>query len=137
MSTKIINMHPFVAQRLIGLFEVVSKRYTKLQRKHSPGLTSIDTAQPLAGSTASLDSVGSDSNNADPTTKLSREESDLVVYADLVALILEIVNAVVTHTLRHNPQMVYALLHRREMFEAFRVHPRFGDLIENIEAVSN
>lgn len=136
MSPKIINMHPYVAQRLIGLFEIVQKRYIKLQRKVSPGMYAESTNTI---SNLSLDSLGSASaENADGlagSPSLTREQGDLVVYADLVALILEIINAVVTHTLRHNPHMIYAMLHRKEMFEAFRVHPRFGDLIENIEGV--
>lgn len=61
--------------------------------------------------------------------------SELVIYADLVSLLLEIINSVMTHTLHHNPQLVYALIHKKEMFIQFKSHPRFGDLIENIDIV--
>ena len=32
-------------------------------------------------------------------------------------------------------QVVYALLHRQEVFEPFKEHPRFRELLENIHAV--
>ena len=35
--------------------------------------------------------------------------------------------------LRHNPEMVYALLHRQDVFEPFRMHARFADILDNIQ----
>ncbi|RKO84343.1 Dyggve-Melchior-Clausen syndrome protein-domain-containing protein, partial [Blyttiomyces helicus] len=105
MSTNIVNTHSIVAQRIISLLDMAAKRYLKLLGK------------------GGADSTG---EVVDP---------DLVVYGDLVALLLEIVNSVLTHTLKHNPQLVYALLHRRDMFAQFRMLARFGDLVENIDTV--
>ncbi|KAJ3397381.1 hypothetical protein HDU92_008372 [Lobulomyces angularis] len=60
---------------------------------------------------------------------------DLIVYGDIVALVLEIVNSILTHSLQHNPQLIYAILHKKEMFVQFRLHSRFGDFVENIDMV--
>ena len=35
--------------------------------------------------------------------------------------------------LKRNPEMVYALLHRQEVFEPFRMHVRFADILDNIQ----
>ncbi|KAJ3225643.1 hypothetical protein HK099_006476 [Clydaea vesicula] len=64
---------------------------------------------------------------------LSEGSVDLIVYGDIVALVLEIVNSILTHSLQHNPQLIYAILHKKEMFVQFRLHSRFGDFVENID----
>ena len=51
-------------------------------------------------------------------------------------MVLEIINSCVTNTLHHNPNLVYTLLHRRELFAQFRTHPTFHDIIQNIDTVS-
>lgn len=38
--------------------------------------------------------------------------------------------------LKRNPEMVYALLHRQEVFEPFRMHVRFADILDNIQVLS-
>lgn len=35
--------------------------------------------------------------------------------------------------LKRNPEMVYALLHRQEVFQPFRMHVRFSDILDNIQ----
>lgn len=52
-------------------------------------------------------------------------------------MVLEIINSCVTNTLHHNPNLVYTLLHRRELFAQFRTHPTFHDIIQNIDTVSS
>lgn len=34
-------------------------------------------------------------------------------------------------------QVVYAVMHRQELFQPFRNHPRFNELLENIFTVSS
>ncbi|KAI8807435.1 Dymeclin [Cladochytrium replicatum] len=99
MSSRITNVQPAVAQRIISLFDSVAKRYLKLIQ-------------------------------ADP----NHTETDSTVYSDLVALILEMVNSIISHNIQHNPQLVYALLHRRKLFFEFR-EERFAPLVDNIDAV--
>ena len=51
-------------------------------------------------------------------------------------MVLEIINSCLTNTLHHNPNLVYTLLHRRELFAQFRTHPTFQDIIQNIDTVN-
>lgn len=62
--------------------------------------------------------------------------SDLAILEEVIRMVLEIINSCVTNTLHHNPNLVYTLLHRRELFAQFRTHPTFHDIIQNIDTVS-
>ena len=42
------------------------------------------------------------------------------MYADFLRIVLEILNTVITAGLPHNPELVYALLHRQEVFAPFQ-----------------
>lgn len=50
---------------------------------------------------------------------------------------LEIINSCLTNSLHHNPNLVYALLYKRDLFEQFRTHPSFQDIMQNIDLVSD
>ncbi|KAL7330192.1 hypothetical protein PS15p_205168 [Mucor circinelloides] len=96
MSNTMSDMHAYVAQRIISLFEVLARRYTKLVEKQSV---------------------------------------DVTVYEDLLVLLLEIINSTLTHRLKHNSQLVYALLQKRDIFSPFQKHLRLSDLVQNLEQV--
>lgn len=51
-------------------------------------------------------------------------------------MMLEIINSCLTNSLHHNPNLVYALLYKRDLFEQFRTHPSFQDIMQNIDLVS-
>jgi hypothetical protein len=61
--------------------------------------------------------------------------ADADVFADLARLVLEVLNATLTHALPRNPELVYALLQRPDVFTPWRGHARLGDLTENLMAV--
>jgi hypothetical protein len=63
------------------------------------------------------------------------EVTELNIYTDFLRIVLEIINAILTYALPRNPEVVYALLHRQELFAPFKEHPRFVELLENIQAV--
>ena len=50
-------------------------------------------------------------------------------------MVLEIINSSLSHNLPGNPHLLYSLLYQHEMFEEFRLHPAFNDIISNIEMV--
>ncbi|OCT98869.1 hypothetical protein XELAEV_18011104mg, partial [Xenopus laevis] len=50
-------------------------------------------------------------------------------------MMLEIINSCLTNSLHHNPNMLYALLYKRELFEQFRSHPSFQDIMQNSDLV--
>ncbi|KAI8373494.1 Dymeclin [Choanephora cucurbitarum] len=94
MSSTILEMHAYVAQRLISFFEVLARRYSK-----------------------------------------STETTDGSVYEDLLVLLLEVIHTALRYRLKHNAQLVYALLQKKEIFMPFKSHPRFMDLVHNLEEV--
>ena len=55
---------------------------------------------------------------------------------EVLRMVLEIVNSCLTHSLHHNPHLVYTLLYQRGLFAPFRTHPTFQDIIQNIDTVS-
>jgi hypothetical protein len=51
-------------------------------------------------------------------------------------MVLEIINSCLSHQLAHNPNLVYTLLYKKHVFEPFRTHHAFQDIVQNIDAVS-
>ncbi|KAG1041165.1 hypothetical protein G6F43_012150 [Rhizopus delemar] len=98
MSSTILDMHAYTAQRLISLFELLTKRYLKL----------VDKEQP---------------------------SEDTVVYEDVLMFMLEIINSILSHRLKHNLQLVYALLLKREIFIPFQSHSRLSETANNLDQV--
>ena len=64
------------------------------------------------------------------------QAQDLNVIEEVIRMMLEIINSCLTNSLHHNPNLVYALLYKRELFEQFRTHPSFQDIMQNIDLVS-
>eukprot|EP00256_Glycine_max_P065194 XP_025979789.1 dymeclin isoform X5 [Glycine max] len=61
--------------------------------------------------------------------------AELQIYTDFLRLVLEIINAILTYVLPQNPEVVYAIMHKQEVFQPFKNHPRFDELVENIYTV--
>ena len=61
---------------------------------------------------------------------------DLAVLEEVIRMVLEIINSCLCHQLHHNPNLVYTLLYQKQLFQHFRTHPTFQDIIQNIETVS-
>lgn len=113
------NLHAHAAQRLVGLFASIAKRYWRLihrgARASEPAASAaaVSAATPLAPSAAAKQGV----------------------LVDLLRIVLEIVNVVFAAALPKNPELVYACLHRQECFEALRLHPALQDLMANLYQV--
>jgi hypothetical protein len=60
---------------------------------------------------------------------------DLAVLEEVLRMILEIINSCISSQLGHNPNLIYTLLYKREVFEQFRTHPTFQDIIQNVDTV--
>ena len=43
------------------------------------------------------------------------------VYGDFLRIVLEVLNCIIITNLPQNPELVYALLHRQEVFMPFKV----------------
>ena len=60
---------------------------------------------------------------------------DLVALEEVVRMVLEIINSSLSHSLQHNPNLIYTLLYQKELFTYFRTHPTFQDIIQNVDTV--
>lgn len=66
-----------------------------------------------------------------------QQELELQLYADFLRIVLEIINSILTSALPRNPELVYTLLHRQDVFAPFVSHPRYAELMENIARVTD
>lgn len=62
---------------------------------------------------------------------------DLTILEEVLRMVLEIINSCLTHQLPHNPNLVYTLLYKKDIFQPFRVHSAFQDIVQNIDSVIN
>uniref|UniRef100_A0A673FXU1 Dymeclin n=1 Tax=Sinocyclocheilus rhinocerous TaxID=307959 RepID=A0A673FXU1_9TELE len=72
---------------------------------------------------------------ADDRTVLPDYAQDLNVIEEVIRMMLEIINSCLSTSLHHNPNLLYALLYKRELFEQFRSHPSFQDIMQNLDTV--
>ncbi|XP_033210069.1 dymeclin isoform X2 [Belonocnema kinseyi] len=122
MSGQFRNLHPYVSQRLISLFETLAKKHVKLEAKIR--------GQPLTNSTDVIINTNGNVANADVI-------QDLTILEEVLRMVLEIINSCLTHQLPHNPNLVYTLLYKKDIFQPFRVHSAFQDIVQNIDSVIN
>ncbi|XP_017589817.1 dymeclin isoform X6 [Corvus cornix cornix] len=132
MSAQFRSLHQYAAQRIISLFSLLSKKHNKVLEQ---------ATQSLRGSLGSNDSPLPDYRFWEMSdclhvseTKL-RHAQDLNVIEEVIRMMLEIINSCLTNSLHHNPNLVYALLYKRDLFEQFRTHPSFQDIMQNIDLV--
>ncbi|KAG5682839.1 hypothetical protein PVAND_012161 [Polypedilum vanderplanki] len=115
MSSQFRNLHPYVSQRLVSLFETLAKKYGRLQTQIEDGkrgdtsMSVIDVSEDVM--------------------------QDLSVLEEVLRMVLEIINSCLAHQLVYCPNLVYTLLYKRSVFEVFRSNPAFQDIIQNIEMV--
>uniref|UniRef100_A0A8C9H8N1 Dymeclin n=1 Tax=Piliocolobus tephrosceles TaxID=591936 RepID=A0A8C9H8N1_9PRIM len=114
MSAQFRSLHQYAAQRIISLFSLLSKKHNKVLEQ---------ATQSLRGSPSSND------------VPLPDYAQDLNVIEEVIRMMLEIINSCLTNSLHHNPNLVYALLYKRDLFEQFRTHPSFQDIMQNIDLV--
>lgn len=118
MSSQFRNLHPYVSQRLVSLFETLAKRYHKLQHqleqeKEEKHEVSVSIAEE---------------NQTDI-------EQDLSVLDEVLRMVLEILNSCLSSQLLNNPNLVYTLLYNKHIFEPFKSNVAFQDVVHNIDIV--
>ncbi|XP_071824894.1 dymeclin-like isoform X2 [Apostichopus japonicus] len=119
MSSQFHSLHPYVSQRIVSLFELLIKKHDKIVAQLRP----IAAAQREGSLTQDQE--------------LEQQDllSDLAVLEEVVRMVLEIINSCLSNTLAHNPHFVYTLLYKQELFAGFKTHPKFQDIIQNIDTV--
>uniref|UniRef100_A0A1A9WWJ1 Dymeclin n=1 Tax=Glossina brevipalpis TaxID=37001 RepID=A0A1A9WWJ1_9MUSC len=115
MSGQFRNLHPYVAQRLISLFETLARKHTRLDAQLKEP---VNSAVFVNVSTTPEDMM-----------------QDLTVLEEVLRMVLEILNSCLSNQLVYCPNLVYTLLYKRSVFEGFRSHHAFQDIIQNIDMV--
>ncbi|XP_034180255.1 dymeclin [Osmia lignaria lignaria] len=122
MSAQFRSLHPYVSQRLLSLFETLAKKHSRLESKirAQPFVSSDSTTVTINGTTANTDLI-----------------QDLTILEEVLRMVLEIINSCLTHRLAHNPNLIYTLLYKKDIFQPFRMHTAFQDIVQNIDSVIN
>ncbi|XP_072173418.1 dymeclin-like [Diadema setosum] len=119
MSSQFHSLHPYVTQRIVSLFELLIKKHDKIVEQLRL-LSAVETNGDIA--------QGGELEHDDLL-------SDLSVLEEVIRMVLEIINSCLTNMLPHNPHLVYTLLYKQELFASFKAHPKFQDIIQNIDTV--
>jgi dymeclin len=120
LAPSMTNLSVHTSQRLVHLLQSLQKRYSKL----------------LAAEKEDHELFSEHGEEAVPASvERERRVLELQLYSDFLRIVLEIINAILINGLPQNPELVYALLHRREVFEMFQNDSSYTDLMENIHLV--
>uniref|UniRef100_A0A1L8DAT7 Dymeclin n=1 Tax=Nyssomyia neivai TaxID=330878 RepID=A0A1L8DAT7_9DIPT len=114
MSGQFRYLHPYVAQRMVSLFETLARKHSRLDNL-----------------------LKEPSNGVSVDVQTSKEDmlQDLSVLEEVLRMVLEILNSCLSHQLLYCPNLVYTLLYKKQVFENFRSHHAFQDIIQNIDMV--
>ncbi|VVC26439.1 Hypothetical protein CINCED_3A015740 [Cinara cedri] len=93
MSSQFNQLHPYVCQRMLSLYETLSKTFLRCPNQ------------------------------------------DMSAIEEALRIVLEVINSCLSNQLIHNPNLVYALLYQRKVFEPLKSHEGFHDVIQNIDMV--
>ncbi|KAK3927790.1 Dymeclin [Frankliniella fusca] len=146
MSGQFRCLHPYVSQRIVSLFETLARKYMRLEERiklvqtlPKPNSLPVDTKVNVDGQVSSIEKSVTPSEQAEVQVGEIAPDlaQDLSVLQEVLRMVLEIINSGLSHQLQHNPNLLYTLLYKRSVFEPFRTHPAFEDIINNIDAVIN
>ncbi|OEL23641.1 Dymeclin [Dichanthelium oligosanthes] len=108
MAPHVHRLSAYASQRLVSLFDMLSRKYAKLAELKN------DKSHKVISNHMEADNIADDMS------------TELHIYTDFLRIVLEIINAILTYALPRNPE---------EVFEPFKNHPRFNELLENIYTV--
>jgi len=106
MAPAFRKIHPYAAQRLVTLIDLLTRKYVQLSSLRLPHVT-----------------------------EGQNETEERQVHGDFVRIALEALNLAFAGGLVHNEHLVYALLERKHVFNPLRHNVEFAELLENIDRV--
>ncbi|KAH9597012.1 hypothetical protein MS3_00002493 [Schistosoma haematobium] len=129
LSPRITKLHPHACDTLVGLLQLLIKRHNKtvdILRKMSDDNQSQSAAEitKLLSNTSLISS--------DTQEEMVQE---LALLEEVIRMLLEIINSILTHTMVSNPDLIYSLLYKRDSFTSLRSHPSFQNVVQNIDIV--
>ncbi|XP_049955035.1 dymeclin isoform X1 [Schistocerca serialis cubense] len=116
MSSQFRNLHPYVTQRLVSLFETLAKKHIRLEEQLHRNTS--DVAVNVDDDAAAVDLA-----------------QDVSVLEEVLRMILEVLNSCLSHQLAYNTNLIYTLLYKRHVFEPYQSHQAFQDVVQNIDTV--
>jgi len=113
MSGQFKGLHPYVSQRIVSLFETLARKHARLV----DGLQGVEDA------------------GEDGFDEVSEAVQDAAVLEEVLRMVLEIINSCIVHQTQHNPNLIYTILYKKDLFEIAAKNPAFQDLSGNIMIV--
>ncbi|KAI8872664.1 hypothetical protein GQ42DRAFT_109048, partial [Ramicandelaber brevisporus] len=118
LSGSIQNIPTALAQRLIAVFELVSKRYHKLYAR-------IQSELPSSASTADASDLSKCPSYA-----------DFAVFQDMLLSLLHAFCTIIRQQVNgKNEPFIYALLQSRDLYPSLQKHPRMTKYVDEISLV--
>merc|ERR1712071_415822 len=117
MAAYFRRLHPYTCQRLVTLLCVLNKRRNRV------------VTELKSSTTIQIDDVDGKS-----TEDL---ELDLSILDEVLRMLLEILNAAFTHQLTSNQNLIYSILHQREVLDVLRRQAPFQDVVTNLDLVKS
>ena len=104
MSSQFKYLHPYVAQRIVSLFETLARKHARL----------VD----------GLETVGEEVHE-EGFDEVSEAVQDAAVLEEVLRMVLEIINSCLVYQTQHNPNLIYTILYKKELFEVAAKNPAF------------
>lgn len=131
LSNHFQRLHPYVCQRLVDLLERLTKHITP-------------NSEHINGSTTSSSQIHMNNNNNN--TEQLQDTSHIEITMDdtkgnidtieVVRMILEVINNSLATQLANNPDLIYTLLYKKEVFTSLMSsHNSFYNMVINIERI--
>ena len=92
-----------MAQRIVSLFETLARKHARL----------VDGLETVA------DEV------QEGFDEVSEAVQDAAVLEEVLRMVLEIINSCLVHQTQHNPNLIYTILYKKELFEVAAKNPAF------------
>ncbi len=118
MSNQFKNLHPYVSQRVVSMFEALARKHSRLS------------------STLQQAGASGDPEGYEEDSPLCEVVADATALEEVLRMILEIVNSCLASQIKSNSNLIYTLLYKKEVFEPFVHQPSFQDLSQNLQTVT-
>ena len=105
MSGQFKGLHPYVAQRIVSLFETLARKHARL----------VD----------GLQGVEAEEGGEDEFDEVTEAVQDAAVLEEVLRMVLEIINSCLVHQTQHNPNLIYTILYKKDLFELAAKNPAF------------
>lgn len=130
LSARVTNMHPYVSDSLLNLLQLLAKKYNRTVEH----VRKLSQSEPCSDNTLPFCNYGSSQNVSDrsPEEPIMQE---LSLLEEVIRMLLEILNSILTHVLCHNTNLIYSLLYKRDCLDSLRLHSSFQSVVHNLDTI--